>query len=416
VAPIFGAPLAIALTLVIPQGNPTGLDELVQLARDASPRVQAARLRAEAAHHRIEPAGSLPDPMLTFGLMNRSVSDPTSSDIQMTMNQVTLSQRLPWWGRRAGARAEMEALSAAEQAGADEVEAGVVGRVRELYYRIGYLEGATATLRETRELLRGFREVTESLYEVGDGLQADVLQAQVAVAQTTAEIEVMTEQRTASVARLNALLGRAPETPLGDVVLPPPGDALPSLEALMGRAAEARPALRAARERIRAAQAARETTALNRRPDISLMAGYSQRPEFDDLASLSIGFSLPVFAGAKQEPQQRETEARLRLREAEEVELLHETYARLTELRAAAERARTLEALYTSSILPQARAAVEAALSSYQVGQLDFMTLLNAQMMVNRYEIDRRRLAADHHMALAGIEAQLDGRLEETVR
>ncbi|MEN8376772.1 MAG: TolC family protein, partial [Gemmatimonadota bacterium] len=287
-------------------------------------------------------------------------------------------------------------------------------RVRELYYEIAYLDRATATLRDTRELLRGFREVSESLYAVGDGLQADVLQAQIAVAETTGDLTLFEERRTATLARLNALLGRGPQEDLGAVELPPTGGPLPPTEELMARAAVARPALAAARERIRAAEAARRGADLNAKPDISLMAAYGHRSGFADLASISVGVSLPLFSGSKQQPMRRESEAVLRLREAQELELLNETFARLTELRAAADRALELERLYGTSILPQARAAVAAALSEYQVGRVDFMTLLNMQMTVNRFEIERLRLSADNHIAVAGIEAFLDGRLEET--
>jgi outer membrane protein TolC len=86
-------------------------------------------------------------------------------------------------------------------------------------------------------------------------------------------------------------------------------------------------------------------------------------------------------------------------------DLYNETFAELTEMGAEAERARSLTALYESSILPQARAAVEAALSAYRVGRVNYMTLVESEMMVNRYEIELVRLAAAYQRAAAGIEA-----------
>ncbi len=56
-------------------------------------------------------------------------------------------------------------------------------------------------------------------------------------------------------------------------------------------------------------------------------------------------------------------------------------------------------------MLPQARAAVESALSAYRVGRVDYMTLVANEMTVNRYEIETVRLAADYHRALAELEA-----------
>jgi outer membrane protein TolC len=82
-----------------------------------------------------------------------------------------------------------------------------------------------------------------------------------------------------------------------------------------------------------------------------------------------------------------------------------ETFAQLTEECAEAERARTLAALYASAVLPQARAAVDAALSAYRVGQVEFTTLVESEMTVNNYEIELVRLAAQYHGAVARVVA-----------
>lgn len=91
--------------------------------------------------------------------------------------------------------------------------------------------------------------------------------------------------------------------------------------------------------------------------------------------------------------------------EAMELDLYNETFARLAELRADAERARNLSHLYATAVLPQARAAVDAALSAYRVGSVDYMTLVESEMTVNRYEVESVRLAAQFRQAIAEIEA-----------
>ncbi len=305
----------------------------------------------------------------------------------------------------------MRALADAEAREVEELEATIVSRVTQAYYELAYLDGAASTMASTRELLRDFREISETLYGVGTALQSDVLQAQVSVAEITADLRALGERRVSTVARLNALLGRSPESPIGAASMPLALSGLPELQSLLNRAAEARPAVKAARDRVRAAEAARAEADLNNRPDVSITLGYAQRPDFPDLASLMVGVNLPVFSGSRLEPQRREREAQARMREAEELELLNETYARLAELRAAAERARELDSMYETSILPQASAAVESALSAYRVGRVEYQTLLSTEMTVNRFEIERIRLRADYHQAVAGIDALLGGGL-----
>jgi outer membrane protein TolC len=52
---------------------------------------------------------------------------------------------------------------------------------------------------------------------------------------------------------------------------------------------------------------------------------------------------------------------------------------------------------------------VESALSAYRVGSVDYMTLVENEMTVNRYEIEIVRLAAEYHRARAEIEALVGG-------
>jgi len=92
-------------------------------------------------------------------------------------------------------------------------------------------------------------------------------------------------------------------------------------------------------------------------------------------------------------------------------DLYNETFARLTELRADALRAQGLGSLYRTSVLPQAQAAVQSALSAYRVGGVEYMTLVESEMTVNRYEIEILRLAADFEEALAEIEALVGGEI-----
>jgi outer membrane protein TolC len=123
------------------------------------------------------------------------------------------------------------------------------------------------------------------------------------------------------------------------------------------------------------------------------------------MVTIMLGISIPLWAGGRQLPMRREMAAVQAEQEAHERSLYNETFARVTEIRAQAERAGNLSRLYTTSVLPQARAAVESALSAYRVGTVDYMTLVTNQLTVNRYEIEIVRLAADYQRALAELEA-----------
>lgn len=378
--------------------------DLVAIARTLNPMLAAARLGADAAAERVTSAGALPDPELTLGLMNRPVRG-FGTEEPMTMNQVELSQRIPWPGKRGLARDQARFLATAEALAAQESEVSLISRVKALYFEIA-AEDRTITISEaTRELLRSFFQVSQARYATGETPQQDVLRAQVAVAQMTEEVTALAQSRIALVARLNALLGRRAAVPVGALDLPLIVVEVASVDSLMSLASRRRPALQAARERVSGAAVGYQAARRERYPDLMLSIAYGQRPQYDDMATLMIGVSLPVRTGSRQNPIQRERQAELAMTRVEAEDLANETFAALTEVRAEAERARSLALLYRTAILPQAHAAVNAALSAYRVGQVDYMTLVESQMTVNRYEIALVRLTAQHHQAVATIDA-----------
>ncbi len=380
------------------------LTEAVAQARAANGMLQAARLRADAAAERVPQAGAWQNPVLSFGLRNRPL-DGFGTDERMTMNVVQLTQRFPWPGKLGFSEEREQHVAQAEALESDEVERQLVSRVKATYFQLAYVDRALVVMRETRELLRNFHEVSASLYSVGNGLQQDVLQAQVAVAGMTEDITVAEQRRVSLAARLNALLGRVATDPVPALELTRPTGRLQPVDTLIALATLHRPALAAARERVAAAEAGYRAARRRLYPDFVVNVGYGQRPQYTDMLTIMVGVSIPLFAGSRQLPQRREMLAVQAMEEAKALDLYNETFAVLTESRAEAERALNLTSLYQTSILPQARAAVESALSAYRVGRVDYMTLVTNQMIVNRYEIESVRLLADYHRATAELEA-----------
>jgi cobalt-zinc-cadmium efflux system outer membrane protein len=385
------------------------LGEAIAVARAANPALQAARLRADGMAERVSPAGALPDPMLSFGFMNRSLD--FGADQPMTMNSLQFTQRFPWPGKLGFAERRARFLANAATLDADESETALVARVKAAYFQVAFMDRALAVMGNTRQLLREFHQASSALYAVGSGLQQDVLQAQVAIAGMTEDITVMQRNRTAMTARLNALLGREPTVEIAALQLPAAGGSLPTIDSLMQLAVANRPALGAARARVAAADAGYRAARRALYPDFTVTVGYAQRPQFEDLATIMLGISVPLWAGSRQLPLRREMEAMQAQERAAERDLYNETYARLAELAADADRARVLSHVYATSVLPQAQASVESALSAYRVGRVDYTTLVRNELTVNRYEIESVRLAAEYHQALAQVEALVGGQL-----
>src|SRR5213594_2066150 len=63
-----------------------------------------------------------------------------------------------------------------------------------------------------------------------------------------------------------------------------------------------------------------------------------------------------------------------------------------------------LLALYQSGIVPQSSTALESALSGYEVGNLDFLTLLNNSITLLNYEMQYYQELTKHEQALVELE------------
>jgi outer membrane protein TolC len=412
--PVLILAAALALAAVTPAQSP-GADTLrvadaVRLALDSNPMLRAARASATAAGQRVGPAGALPDPRLELGLMNREASDFGSTMDPMTMNQLQLTQMLPWPGKRGGTRRAAEHGAAAAAAEADEQARMLAAEVRMAYFEAAYADRAVAVMVRTRGLLRDLEEVSTAMYGVGDAVQQDVLRAQVEVARMGEEITRMGQMRVAAAARLNGLLGRDAPSPLAALELPdwPAVDLAPT-DSLVAWALSGRPGLTARSERVAAAEASLGAARRELYPDFEIGAAYQRRPLYSDMVSVFVGINLPLFAGAKQLPMRKEAAAMRDMAAAELANLRTATVARIVELRARAVRDRNLGRLYGGTILPQARSAVAAALASYRVGRVPFMQLVENQMTVNRYEIEGLQLLADYHATVGELGA-LTGR------
>jgi cobalt-zinc-cadmium efflux system outer membrane protein len=116
-----------------------------------------------------------------------------------------------------------------------------------------------------------------------------------------------------------------------------------------------------------------------------------------------------MFSRDRQLQMRSEANAMKAMAEADVAAMRAETRGKIGEAYADLTRARDLTRLYRSTVLPKAEATVSSALSSYRVGKVDFMTLLDDQMTVNKYRQELFGLEADEGKAWAELE-MLTGR------
>ena len=87
--------------------------------------------------------------------------------------------------------------------------------------------------------------------------------------------------------------------------------------------------------------------------------------------------------------------------------------AEIESLRAELERNRKRVELYKGGILIQAQQSLESAHAGYQVGKVDFLTLINNWMMLQNYELQYFFALSNFHRSLASYELAIGEEIAE---
>ena len=391
----------------------------------------------------MEPAGLLPDPMLAVGIQNLplgsdpaegSTDDPAMAEVDlpdmMTMKMVGIGQTIPFPGKLALQRRAAAQEGTAAEAMLAAAEREVQREVKVAYYELAFLDRSFEILERNQQVLLNLIRTTESRYAVGIGAQPDVIKARVETARLAADAVALQEERRALLARLNALLDRpsdtpveAPRVPERTILAAAPSSAaqvrftsaslgaraadspLPPLPELQEAAAANSPEL-LAHEAMIAAQTARlELARREHLPDFDLSLTYGQRSRRPDMITAMISVAVPWQKGQRQDAFVTEADAELSALQAEHHEKLNELHARVAELHAELERERAQLALFVNSILPQGSASLSSATASFQVGRVDFLTVLENQSTLYSYETAYFRGLSDFAAKLAELEA-----------
>ena len=392
------------------------MTEAVELALANNPGLAAANAATQASRHIPPQAGSLPDPVISLQAMNLPVDSFSTTQENMTQMQLGVSQKLPFPGKLA--LRERSASLAALASGHDEAEARLqlARSVRGSWWSLFYLERANVIVGRNQELLRQFIRIAESKYKLGKGLQQDVLLAQLELSKLLDRQLQLSGTIQREKARLNALLGRASDTPLElPETTPKMLPETPPETELLAEALASRPWLAGQRATIEAAEAEVELAGMGHYPDFTVAAAYGFRQGINpvnrqsrpDLATAMLSFNVPLFADSKQKRllDQRKAE---RLKAGYRLEdMRHAVEVEVSQALADYTRSAKQARLFEEGIIPQASQTVASMLAGYQVGKVDFLNLVNAQITLYNYETLYWRSLTEANQALASLDAAI---------
>jgi cobalt-zinc-cadmium efflux system outer membrane protein len=409
-----GMPLAGAQE-VDAQGG-LSLSEAIAEALQSNPEIQAAKNKLESARARSKQATYLEDPELNMEAWGVPLNHPVKYRSANPLI-VGVRQKLPFFGKLGlkGEMAMQDVRMAEEELRAKEQE--ILAKVKTAYADYFMNTKSVEISKELLELIRHTSATAEGLYQVGKAPQQDVIRALLERTELLNKLTLAEKDLLISQAKLNTLLSRRPDAPLGasrelDVRSVPIQFA--QLEKL---SLEQRPELRALESSVSRSEKAIQLAERNRKyPDFMVGLQYwvapdqSPRHMYAPMLTLTIPFS-PWTKGK----HDYEIEEALAERQAAKANLAAMKNMALLEVRETSARlnaAMKSVSIYRDGLLPQTEQSFQAAVAAYQTGGVNFMTLLDAQRMIRDVRMGYYKAVVDYEQSRADLERAVGKELE----
>jgi outer membrane protein TolC len=407
--------MLLAVTLMIlgvvnafAEEETTSLEYLVEEALQNNPEIKAAKARWDASTKRPSQEGSLPDPMIGVTWRNVQFDQITLTEDTDSMLMFSFFQEFPFPGKLS-----LKEKIASEEANAEEksyeaTTRKIVAGLKEAYYDWYLVDKTIELTKKNKELLQGYVKIAEAKYEVGMGIQQDVLKAQVELSKFIEQLEILDARKGVVEARLRSILNRPDDSPLGNPEALEESTRPLNTGELYKLAQDNAPLLK-----MREKQIDREEQALNLAmkeyyPDFAIEAGPGIMGMEDNgvqgVWEVTLGLRVPLYFWRKQRFGVEEAAAQLNAAREDYSNTKQLLQFDIKDNYLTAKTSENLLKLYKEGIIPQSKMSLESAVSAYQVGSVDFLTLLDNLVTLFNFEVEYHRQLAEYNKALARLE------------
>ncbi len=393
------------------------LDSFIEEALISNPQIKAARAGAESSAQRPSQEGSLPNPIIGGRIKNVSFSEFTLGEDPRSDIQAFFAQEIPFPGKLSLKEKIAEEESKSQRWVADAVSRRVIAELKEAYYEWAFINKSIVITERNKsiviternkDLLISFLKIAEAKYEVGMGIQQDVFKAQVEVSGFIERLELLNERKGIIETKLKEILNRPIDSSLGEPEETIKSELTKTLADITEATSEYAPELKSRADLIDSSNESLKLAKKQYLPDFILGATYFNRDggngDLDDIWQVSLGLRVPLYYWRKERFGVKE--AALDVVEAREnyeatknnlLFLVKDKYIKAT-------TAEKLVELYQTGIIPQSTLSLESAISGYQVGDIDFLTLLDNLITLFNFELEYYRQLTAYQKALARIE------------
>jgi cobalt-zinc-cadmium efflux system outer membrane protein len=369
-----------------------------------NPELVALRAQLGVTRERPAQERSLAPPMLETTIWQWPINTLNPANTNMYMFMAT--QELPGRGKRALRAAVAEKDVALAQNDIDTRARHVFDEVKQAYAELFVSRKAIEIHLANVDILRQFADISQAKYTTGRISQQDVLKSVVEVSRLHADIIMLDQQAQIATAKLNTLLDRPTDGPIGPLGEPYEQTLLPPIEVLQRQALEGQPQIQGARLAVERAEAALAVARRDHKPDFSVQAGYLVMPQQTDAVLVRGAITWPdaPWSRGRIDARVREMSADVEAATARQKSMenalrfaVQEAYVRV---KAAEQRAELLK----TTILPQSQQTLDVSRVAYQNDRVEFLALLENERTLLSAQLEYFRALSDFDQALADLE------------
>lgn len=394
-----------------PAAPPDTLPELIAQAYENSPSIRAAREQWRAAVEKYRLATAYPDPQL----MITYFPEPIETRLGPQDWNASLSQMIPFPGKlgKVGEIARADIRMA--KVNMDMAVREVTLSIRESYHELLYIQQAREIAEKNAGLLEELRKIGESAYAQDRTAFTDMVKAQAQTGQIRYDILLLEELEQTEKTRLNGLLNRPPDSPLGKISPIPVLPIVYKIEELYRLAEANQDEIRMAGVRVEKTEAMMNMAAYQNLPDFRLGLFYAgigdpddasamPSPDAgDDAVGIQFGFNIPLWFG-KNSSQRAQARAESEKAKAMKEGQINMARTRVHSLWFKLQNAKRLITLYREEMLPQSMQAVHTAETWFREGQGSFSDFAETQAAAYNFQLSLARASADYGKILAKLE------------
>ena len=391
------------------------LDQFVKTAMQKNPGLMEKKARYESLRSKVIGAWLPDDPEIGTTVEGQSHLFDFNSRMDL---KYMAEQKIPFPTKLflKGLAASKEADGAYQEY--KEEERNLVWHMEKPYYELLLARSTSRVLEENKVLLDQLIKAVKARYESNQSPQSDLLKAQIELSKNELEMFDWKQKEHIAEAHFSHLLNQSLNTRYAISEKIDKTTFIAKYEELEATAIKNRPELKALDIAIERAKVNRSLINSEWLPDFT--ARYESK-QFKGEGSIRehdtfIGVTVPFWSVLKgiggvwtsSDREVKEAEA-LYIKMKNEVFLaIHEAYAK-------AQSAQNAISIFENSILPQAKQQVEVALSSYEAGKSDFMSLIDAERTLKETQIRFYRYSTELQIALSELRFVLGGDIKEIV-